>query len=296
MLKFIEDVNASQGKSITLPAGNYMGLYLESENLETAEGGDTAVNFAIMLNGEVIHDTDLSIFQTIDNVFFGMPRWTYDAPNGTQCLHIAVYVPFFVPGSPNALDIDKDDIFTFVYRNADITAGCMSLYGDMSKTIPENYILYLTKLMETGSGRARIRVPDDNTHTLFIEPRDEGDMITIYKDQETVANAYGIELRKLTELLNRIETGTLTRSAVNLAPSGVMAEVLSDDVEVVVNHGASGTSTIWVYTLGFKAERVQRSVTRQITKQNYVTSKAIQRRPNMKSVLSRGVRPMLSAR
>lgn len=285
MLKFIQDISANLGKSVPLPAGNFTGIYLESENLEVLTGEVLQASMSIILNGETLQDTDILAFVDIDNLFWGKPTWTIETGSPNDTVKIGIFIPFEFPGIPNALDIGKDDTFTLVYRNENVLAGDLSIYGVFSEVTSENFLPRLTKLQETGDGRIRIVIPDENTLYLLIEPRDSADKIVVYKDGEVVADAYGIELTKLSEIQHRIEADTLTKAFVDLAPSKIVSDVLSDSVEVVVEHGASGTSTIWAYNCIFQAKRMQTSGMRQLMKQEGKEQRIISRRPAMKVIL-----------
>ena len=296
MLKFIQDISANLGKAITLPAGNYTGIYLESENLAVAAGNVITAGISLILNGETLQNTDILALKDIDNIFFGKPTWAVTGGSPNDTVKIAVLAPFEFPGIPNALDIGGSDTFTLVYRPENVVSGSLSIYGVFSAITPENFLPCLTKLQETGSGRVRITIPDENALYLIIEPRNAADKIVVYKDGEVVADAYGIELTKLAEIQHRIEADTLTKAFIDLAPSKIISDVLSDNVEIVIEHGASGTSTVWAYNCIFKGQRIQSSGMKQIMKQESKTKRVIAKRPEMEAILTTPISPRIGGK
>jgi len=285
MLKFVQDISAHLGKAVSLPAGNYAGIYIESENLEVLTGEVVESSISLILNGETLQNTDILVFKDWDNLFFGKPTWTIETGSPNDTVKVGVLIPFEFPGIPNALDVGKEDTFTLVYRPENVLAGDFSIYGVFSAVTPENFLPRLTKLQETGAGRVRITIPDENALYLLIETRYSAYKIVVYKDGEVMVDSYGIELTKLSEIQHRIEADTLTKAFIDLAPSKIVSDVLSDSVEVVIEHGASGTSTLWVYNAIFKVKRMQISGMKQVIKQENKERKVIARRPAMKAIL-----------
>lgn len=302
-LKFIRDINASLGQAFNIPKGNYSYLYLESTCLELALNEvalSAGVAVVLRLNGRQIFSSDINILVDIDNILWGMPTMACASidTNDHAC-EIALVIPFEFPGIPNALDIDKRDNFWLEWREGNIIAGTLSVYGVESPFTPENYIPVFDKLSETGAGRQVFRISGQNNYIHFLQARDTGDMLSVRKDGEAVYHCYVVELLRFTEIMNRIEAGTLATALIHLAPSYTVTDVLSDNVEVEIHHAVAGTSTLYVYTLDFDVDRIDTSGDKQVLKSegkvNVIASTKPEVRkivpvPSKQVVVDRGVR------
>lgn len=285
MRKFIRDIDASLGIAVDLPIGRYERLFLHADALEVATGVDITARILITLNGETIHNNiPLIDYVDINNIFRGMPTWNIKVA-GTDTTEVAVYAPFSFPKVPNALDIDKDDIFTIYFDKGNLISGTLSVYGVFSKETPENYIPKLMKLTLTQDGSTVFPIKEPNPLWLLCEPRDVTDRVLVTKDDVLEENATADQLIRMTEMDNRIEAGTLTKFLVDLAPNKRISEVLSDNVELSIQHAASGTSSVTIFYCLFNPERMDISATKQAVETVNKIQEAVVRHPEQARTL-----------
>jgi len=251
MLKFIQDIDASLGKTLTIkPPMRISGLYIESNNSEVANADsiDDFGDIILNLQSKPIVGCDLAVFNDITNIFKGKPTWSKGAndsgPSGAgyASCDIAVIIPFSFPNIPNALNIDEKTEFHLTWRPDKAYNGTLSIYAIQSFN-PESFIPFLLNVPETGDGRITMHSPMHNTYLAFVTPRNAADMVTVEKDKVAWLNAYASELLRFSEIEARIEAGALTRFLLDFADTGIITDVLSDNVQIHVDHGAAGTST-----------------------------------------------------
>lgn len=295
-LKFIRDINAALGQSFQIPKGNYSYLFLESEELKIGDVAalTVATSVILRLNGRQIFSSDILILEPIDNILWGMPTVACAAlESQVHGCEIALVIPFEFPGIPNALDIDKRDNFSFGWREGIITEGTLSVYGVESPYTPENYIPKLDKLEVTGTGRQVFTIAGENNYIHFLQARDTGDMLTVLKDGVNIYHCYVVEVLRFTEIMNRIEAGTLDTALLHLAPSYTVTDVLSDNVEVEIIHAAPGTSTLYVYTLDFDPDRIDTSADKQILKSEGKVNVIAAKKPEIRKIVPIPRRPVV---
>lgn len=280
MRKFIRDIDAALGIAVPIPIGRYERLFLHADALEVATGVDITAKAIITLNGETIHNLPLIDYVDINNIFRGMPTWN-TTTGATDTCEVAIYTPFGFPKVPNALDIDKDDLFTFYFDKGNLISGTLSMFGVVSKETPENFIPKLIKLDLTQEGTAVFHIKHPNPLWLLCEPRAVTDKVLVMKDDLLEENATADQLIRQTEMDNRIEADTLTKFLVDLAPNKRISEVLSDNVELSIEHAASGNSSVTCFHCLFDKERMELSATKQAVEVVDKVEKAMIRHPKL---------------
>lgn len=281
MRKFIRDIDAALGIAVPLPIGRYERLFFHAGALEVATGEAITAKILITLNGDTIHNNiPLIDYVDINNIFRGMPTW--DVTTGaTDTTEVAVYAPFSFPKVPNALDVDKNDIFTIYFDKGNLISGTLSVYSVLSSETPENFIPKLIKLDLTQAGTAVFRIKEPNPLWLLCKPRAVTDKILVTKNDILEENASADQLIRQTEIDNRIEAGTLTKFLVDLAPNKRISEVLTDDVELSIEHGAEGSSSVTVFHCLFNAERMDISASKQAVEIVSKVEKAMLAHPDL---------------
>jgi len=280
MRKFIRDVDAALGIAVPLPIGRYERLFLHADALEVETGVDITASAIITLNGETVHRLPLIDYVDINNIFRGMPTWDTTV-GATDTTEIAIYTPFGFPKVPNALDIDKDDLFTFYFDKGNLISGTLSIFGVLAKETPENFIPKLIKLDLTQAGSAVFTIKHPNPLWLLCKPRDVTDKVLVLKDDILEENATADQLIRQTEMDHRIEADSLTKFLVDLAPNKKISEVLSDNVELTIEHAASGNSSVTCFHCLFDKERMEISATKQAVEIVDKVEKAMVRHPGM---------------
>ena len=284
MRKFIRDVDAALGIAVPLPIGRYERLFLHADALEVATGVDITARALITLNGDTIHNLPLIDYVDINNIFRGMPTWDTTV-GATDTTEAAIYCPFGFPKVPNAIDVDKDDLFTFYFDKGNLISGTLSMFGVLSKETPENFIPKLMKLQLTQDGTTVFPIKEPNPLWLLCEPRAVTDKVLVTKDDLLEENASADQLIRQTEMDHRIEAGTLTKFLVDLAPNKRISEVLSDNVELSIEHAASGTSSVTVFNCLFNKERMEISATKQAVEVIDKVEKAMVRHPELAATI-----------
>lgn len=284
MRKFIADVDAALGKAIPLSIGRYERLFLHADALEVATGVDITAKAVITLNGKTIHNLPLIDYVDINNIFRGMPTWDTTV-GATDTTEIAIYTPFSFPKVPNAIDVDKDDVFTFYFDKGNLISGMLSIFGVLSDETPENFIPRLYKLDLSQAGTAVFHIKEPNPLWLLCKPRDVTDKVLVTKNDVLEENAKADQLIRQTEMDNRIEAGTLDKFLVDLAPNKRISEVLSDNVELSIEHGADGNSSVTVFHCLFNPERMDISATKQGVEIANKIQEAIVRHPEQARTL-----------
>ena len=150
---------------------------------------------------------------------------------------------------------------------------------------PENFIPKLIKLDLTQEGTARFTIKHPNPLWLLCEPRAVTDKVLVLKDDLLEENASADQLIRQTEMDHRIEAGTLTKFLVDLAPNKRISEVLSDNVELSIEHAASGNSSVTCFHCLFNKERMEISATKQAVEVIDKVEKAMVRHPDMASTI-----------
>lgn len=296
MRKFIRDVDAALGIAVPLPVGRYGRLFLHADALEVATGVDITARILVTLNGKsVVDNIPLIDFVDINNIFRGMPTWAVTI-GATDTTEIAVYVPFSFPKVPNAIDVDKDDLFTFYFDKGNLISGTLSVYGVFEKETPENFIPKLLKLDLTQAGTAVFPIKEPNPLWLLCSPRAVTDKVLVLKDDVLEENASADQLIRQTEMDNRIEAGALTKFLVDLAPNQRISEVLTDNVELSIAHAVSGSSSVTVFHCLFNAERMEISASKQAIEVENKVLKVMQKKPDIARTLEAitGIRPRVA--
>jgi len=298
MLQFIEDIPIQTGKTVIIkPPMRISALYLETDNSAVADAdaindiGDLTINF----QSKSIVSCDLAVFNDITNVFKGKPTWSKGGAGSYggaySTIDIAVLIPFSFPNVPNALNLDGMTAMNLVWRPNKAYAGTLSIYGVKSHQ-RENFIPYLLKVPETGNGRITMHSPMYNTYLAFVTPRNSADMVSVEKDKEAWLQAYANELLRLSEINARIESGSLSSFILDFADTGVVADILSDNVQIHVEHGAAGTSTTYFYCLDFVAKRLAKDIAIKSVEYSTKIAKITQIQPEIKEIAAITKKPL----
>ena len=297
----MRDLNAGLDLSEDLNEGEWMGLYIESEDIEVPTGETPSLALDLFFQGNPIVTLELEAYNDINNALMGLPTW--DITTGaTDILDMAIVIPFSFEDALNALDVQgPNDMLKFAYRKGNTISGTLSIYGILGEDIPESFVPKIKKVGKTQDGRTYIPIPDKNVLYLFVESRDPADLITVHKDGKVVNSDYGSEHTKLSQIVKKIETGTLDKSVFNLAPAKIIESALSDNVVVQVDHTADGTSTVYYIALDFQPRRREKSIIKHVTKLRSKVQGKIQAEPELRRIVNpdvliapSGIMPRLS--
>lgn len=300
MLKFVQDIHSELGKTLTIkPPMRISGLFIETNNSAVANA-DSITDFGnIILNfqSKSIVGCDIAAFNDITNIFKGKPTFAQGADDsyaaGYATCDIAVIIPFSFPNIPNALVVDDDTEFNLTWRPNTAYAGTLSIYAIQSFN-PESFVPYLLKVPETGDGRITMHSPMHNTYLAFVTPRDAADMVTVEKDKVAWLNAYASELLRFSEIEAKLEAGALTRFLLDFADTGIITDVLSDNVQIHVEHGAAGTSYAYFYCLDFVSKRIVKDIGILGAERSVKVSKFTSARPELATIIGAVSKPKIA--
>lgn len=287
----MQDINASLDLSDNLKEGEWMGLYIESEDLTIPTTETPAMSMSIGYAGRKQRiNLALEAYVDIVNSLMGAPTW--DITTGTpDILKFAIVIPFCFENAPNAIHINgPEDGFGFTYRHNNANGGKIAIYGIPGEDIPENYLVNIGMSPRTGEGRVPITIPEKNVLYVFVAPRDPGDLINVYKDGKVINDAYGIQGTKLSQIVKKIETGTLEKAVFNLCPAKVTESLLSDNVSVVVDHGSNtGTSKAYYIALEYNRRRMEKSQIKVATFLDSKTKNMVRDHPELQGIVYPGI-------
>jgi len=252
-LEHIKTINVANDQAISIDISkSYQGLYFESTDLDTG-GSDWSGSAVIDYAGKTIYSCDYKVFTYLNNLFMGKPTW--DASNKKY----AFIIPFGFPKLLNCLNISEKRPLTIYHKAGNAVSGNLAIFGILGDK-EANYIPRLSKFSETGSGRIRITPDLYNIAYILAIPRDASDTVMVTRDGDLVVHATGTQLERLTELVYKIESGTLDYFLVDFTHKGGIHEVVSRDTVFEIEHGASGTTTIYVFALEFDKEILSEAI------------------------------------
>jgi len=251
----IKDIDASQSQNIEIPVGNFKGLFLESSlvPVEWATGDAGTFNMTLLKNSSPVQNFLIKDMFQLNKPLLGMPTYTVSAGTGTggdDAITLALAIPFEITEFLNSLTVKMQDNVVLNYNKGNCERGTLSIYG-VIQDAAESYLLRYGRLTETGTGLQHFKIPYMNACKLFIEPRAVTDRIQVKVDGILVDSVPGTPLLRATELYGRHETGALTVLEVNLVPSKQLSEAINRSVEISIDHGAAGTTTVHYYALDF---------------------------------------------
>lgn len=274
MLKFINEFGATVEKSITLPEGNYAGLLLVNDGDVGSSAETDFADVYILKGGEPIAFLKLDELKELDNILYGMPVLTYDSTN-LLFSALQLFIPFsLLPPKNTILNVEKEDHFSLQFIPKTITSGNLLLYGVIAEAGAENYMLNINRQVIQGSGRLATNLSGENFLALYVIPDANATRLNVEKDGDNVVNAETSVLIASTEMFSKIESGTLSSCLIDLAPTGSISEALNDNIRVIADHSADGTTIVYSLYATFDTARIEKSAVKtQVIEQNKIEKK-----------------------
>lgn len=282
----IKTINAALATEFNLGIGNWEKLFMVSEDLEVPTGVDLTNMLLITIRGITKISVPLLQLIKFTNILEGMP--TYDVTTGaTDTISYAAYLYFGLPAIQlkSALDIADDKDLTLTYRPGNIISGLLNFHKIEGEFLPEAYEPRIDKLEGSDAGTKNFNIENKNPLYILIIPRDPTDVITILKDGKLLENCPASELIRRTEIDNRIEAESIDYIMFNLCRSGNMVDAAASQVQVIIDHGGAGTTTLYVYSVDVESNKIRTSMNKQIIKRNSKISAIGLSRPEVAQVI-----------
>ncbi len=266
--KFIREIDASLDQTVDIPVGKYKGIRVVSTTIECATGVLFTASYQLFFGGKTTQDLQITQLHDINNAFRGKPSYAVNVGagvGGDDIVSIGYTIPFEFE-DPNAIDIGENDVMNLRYVAGNVERGTIRFYGILSDYQTENYIPFIQTLQQTGDGRVRIDVPTRNNKYLFVYGRDPADGMEIYCDGKQKESVIPIQdAYDWSEEDYNLEAGDLLCAITDLSPDAdkILTDALNDDVYVLMQHLANGTSTVISISYDYDITRLKRSDLRQ---------------------------------
>lgn len=248
-----------------IQAGNYRGLHvrLAGTNLggQTLAKGDLG-NLYMTLNGEQIHFAPDDWLSDMNNQFWGYNEFT--SAVGAAFTY-GIYLPFHLPGFPNALTVKPDDTLTLGFQPAGTVATKVSSWAIDINTVesnePEKYIPRFLPAYESAAAATVIkrRINNKNIYAIWITGANLT-RVQVERDGELLHEAAYASLLSQTSLFTEVEAALATYIYIPLGDQ--VSDFLSEAVDVQIT--ASGASSPKILYCSIDADPTRRSRSAEI--------------------------------
>lgn len=225
----------------------YSGTAAAAVTVTLANLGTVRVNY----RGSDIVNVPVTFLNGMNNLHWGTAEFTSAVG---AAFAGSVYVPFHAPwdygnGLANRLsDRGFVELRFPALTAAVIASGTVEIYYVQARTVANYVPLWIQQNVQVGgAGTVVDRIQSFNISSLYF---DFNAIITgsvlVFRDGQQVINSNQAVLQAKSNFDNRVETA-ITLVQVDLNPNDILANALSNNIEV--NFGASGAGTIGLYYL-----------------------------------------------
>jgi len=283
----IKTIDADKATEFNLGIGNWEKLFIVSEDLEVLTTEDLNNMILVTIRGITKMSVPLYQLVKLTNILEGMPTYDVATSSPNDTISYAAYLYFGFPKLQlkSALDIANSKDLTLTYRPGNVLAGSLTFHKIEGEFLPEAYEPRIDKLEDDGTGTKNFIIENKNPIYLLIIPRDPTDIITILKDGKLLENCPASDLIRRTEIDNRIEAASIDYIVYDLARSGNLVDAAATKVEVIVEHGDAGTTTLYILSVDVESSKIRTSMNKQIIKRNAKISDISTNRPEIAQVI-----------
>lgn len=233
------------------------------QTLDEADIGRVRIN----RGGRQIQGETFEFYHDHANLKGGFPTRTVGAATASR---IVAFIPFFVPGLRNTLDIrSKEEVDVYLDFDAVLNtrfganAGTYELYVLEAEGTPETYELHVEEqdLVASGSGRLTDILDGENIAQVYYrDPDSVVDQIQLIVDGETVVDNIDDEaILDVTQYENRIESSGIGLLETNLVPGGNIAEGINGNVRINADFSGAGDLEITKFRV-LRSRRSEQSI------------------------------------
>jgi len=283
-LRIFKNHDPSVEQPIKILNGSWSSLFIVGEGEMTDESKEVAeIEFSV---GAVPkQDWKLGDLKIYNDLRAGKPDYTRTAGTpATWSFHSLL--PFYFDGAPNAFNASgkPEDQEYLIWKPIDCDTGSIRIYG-VPTELPENYTILVERYNPAGSGRQPVDATIKNVVKILAIGDNDASRMHIWRDKVHMNDAIFGDLKKFTENISRIESGSLTATLMNLAPSETINETINQLVRYAIEHQTSVTSTVYMFGVEFDQKRIISSAQRLETIQRARIQQKIIDEPEMARIL-----------